>query len=318
MQRVIFLFLVVLAISIPVCSQEQAAQPPAADAQQTSPYGFTYIPVPISVSDMRCAGFITKEAVSHKNVVSGGLYFPDESQFATKTVFISGEGLQPGARYSVLRDLRDPNHFEPFKGQLKDIAEAGQPYADLGTIRVTAIRGKSAIAEIELACQNMTVGDLVVPYQERQPVTTKKSSPFNIFPSAAGNLNGRIIMAKEFDTILRTGNKVYLNVGADKGVKLGDYFTAFRSYDPSKLNEIDNLSYPAPVGEDTQKHPGLINEAGAKDLPERATGEMVVIYVTPSSSTAMITYAIEDIQVGDRVGRENEPPEGAPTAAPGQ
>jgi hypothetical protein len=306
MQRVILLLLAI-AVCIPLFSQDQGAQPAVTDAQQSSPsYTFSYITVPISASDIRCAGFITNQAVSHKNEVSGGLYYPDESQFATKTVFISGEGLQEGARYSVLRELRDPNHFEPFEGQLKAIEQAGQPYSELGTIRVTAIRGKSAIAEIEFACQNMTVGDLVVPYQEHQPVSLPKNATFNRFPSKSGDLNARIIMAKEFDTLLRTGHKVYLNVGADKGVKVGDYFRAFRSYDPEKLNEIDNLSYPAPVGEDTQKHPGLITGETAKDLPARATGEMVVINVTPTSATAMITYSVEDIQVGDRVERETD------------
>jgi hypothetical protein len=312
MKRIFLIGIVALATSI--MAQQPASSTPTAAPPQ-APHTFTYIQVAPSYTDLNCAGFITKEAVSHKNEITGGLYFPDQTQFAHGTLFASSEGLQEGNRYTVLRELRDPNHYEPFVGQYKEIEETGQPYAELGTVRVVAIRGKSAVVEVEFGCQNITIGDLVVPYQEHPALTLRKTSTFERFPSTPGHLNARIIMAQEFDTLASTGRKVYLNAGTNKGVKAGDYFRAMRSYDPDKLNPIDNLSYPAPVGEDTQKKPGYITAASAKNLPARATGELVVINVTPTSATAMVTYSVEDIQVGDRVELEGEAPQ--QPAAPG-
>ena len=43
-------------------------------------------------------------------------------------------------------------------------------------------------------------------------------------------LTGRIVLGKDFDTMLGTGMKLYLNVGANQGVKVGDYFRVVRSY----------------------------------------------------------------------------------------
>jgi len=35
------------------------------------------------------------------------------------------------------------------------------------------------------------------------------------------------------------------------------------------------------------------------ELPQRAVGEMVVLNVTPTSSTAMVIFALEDLHLGD-------------------
>ena len=49
-----------------------------------------------------------------------------------------------------------------------------------------------------------------------------------------------------------------------------------------------------------------------KDLPRRIVGEIVVLNVTPTSATAMITVALEDIHLGD--GVEADDPAASTTA----
>jgi hypothetical protein len=60
------------------------------------------------------------------------------------------------------------------------------------------------------------------------------------------------------------------------------------------------------VGDDTQKMPGIVTPALAKTLPPRNLGEMIVLSVTPTSSTAMITNSLETMEVGDQVELEGE------------
>jgi hypothetical protein len=122
-------------------------------------------------------------------------------------------------------------------------------------------------------------------------------------------------MAKDFDSIVGTGMKVYMNVGANQGVKVGDYFRAVRSYAADARNPVDKLSFEAPLGEDTQakkpsyKHDGILSGWGKSSgpvidesrFPRRAVGEVVVIGVTPTTSTGMITFALEDVHTGDGV-----------------
>ncbi len=258
-----------------------------------------------SYSDLYCAGFLTNEGISKTNLIAGGINTPAETQFTRGTeVFVSGGGLQEGQQYSVLRELHDPNRYPAFTGARAAVDAAGQPYAELGRIRVTAIRGGTAVADIEFSCQNMTVGDIVVPFREHPQVSYRKDTNFQRFPAGAARLSGRIVMAREFDQEVGRGQKVYLDIGSGKGVKPGDYFRVVRGYDPAKMNPVDNLPYSSPVGEDTQKYPGTVTKDEAKNLPIRSLGEIIILNVTPSSATGMITNSLENIEVGDYVELE--------------
>jgi len=302
MKKISVALLALLAVA--AVAQEQAAPAPQASGQKFSTNLVQRDEAP-SYSDLYCAGFMTTEAISKTNTISGGINTPDETQFARGTmVFVGGGGLQEGSEYSVIRELKDPNHFEAFNGQHAAQAAAGQPYAELGRLKVVAIRGSQAVAQVEFSCQNMTLGDIVVPFREHAPVSYRKSGSIERFPAGPGHLNARIVMGQEFDTELGQGRKVYLDAGSGKGVKVGDYFRAVRGYDPAKLQGVDNLSYHAPVGEDTQQTPGTVTPETAKSLPVRNIGEMIILSVTQSSATAMITNTLEDIRVGDWVEME--------------
>lgn len=302
-----WLVALVLCSAAAVAQDEQAAPAPAPQGQKFSTNLVEKEEAP-SYSDLYCAGFITNESISHKNLVAAGINSPQQTQYVRgNTIFVNGGGLQEGAEYSVLRELRDPDRYEPFVGSTAAIAAAGQPYAELGRIKVTALRGNIAVADIVFSCQNMTVGDLVVPFKEHEPVMFRKTGVIERFPANPGRLSARIVMAREFDSEVGRGQKVYINAGSAKGIKVGDYFRAVRGYDPAKLKEIDTLGYNAPVGEDTQKMPGQVTPDSAKQLPARTLGEMIVIDVTPSASTAMITSSLEDIEVGDTVELEETP-----------
>jgi len=76
-------------------------------------------------------------------------------------------------------------------------------------------------------------------------------------------------------------------------------------------DEVDSLSFRASTAEDTQKQAPVIEPnmltygKGARikvgDMPRRGVGEVVIIGVTPTTSTGMIVYALEDVHVGDAV-----------------
>ena len=258
-----------------------------------------------STSDVYCAGFLSKDRYNHANFVAGGLQTPDASLFGRDdTLFLEGGGYQEGQRYSIIRELVDINQYEPYRGQHSDIAGAGQPYADMGYVRVTAIRGDVAIAEVELACAPITPGDLLVPFQERAPIAYRTAQPFERFPAGTPSVTGRVVMTKDFDTVVGRGQKVYLNIGSDKGVKPGDYVRAMRSYDPGKMEEVDALASKMPPSDDSQKNYVSMTGTNLARLPARAVGEMIVLSVTPSSATAMITDSKEAITVGDEADLE--------------
>ena len=293
------LCLLVLVLTVVACAQEQPA--PAAPQHMSNLVERALSP---TYSDLNCAGFISKESYNHANYLLAGAEAPAANQFGERDiVFLEGSGYAEGQQYSLIRELRDPNRYPAFAGQGVAIASVGQPYQELGRVKIIGMRGKTAIAEVEFSCTAMVAGDLVVPFVEKQPVQYRNAG-FERFPTGASSVNGRIVMAKEFDVIVASGQKVYLNVGSSQGVKVGDYFRAVRNYDPMKQDPVEALSFKMQQSEDAMKKQPRITSAMYAELPKRALGEMIVISVTPTSATAMITMAKEHINVGEAVELE--------------
>ena len=154
---------------------------------------------PASYADLNCAGFVTREAIPKNNIVVAGFDTPSEVLYAQKeTVFLSGGGYELGKNYAVVRELTDLNQYELFPGQSKAIKTMGQPYADIGHVKVTAIRGSIAVAQIEFSCENMTMGDIVVPLSERPEVMLPPPSSTRFPAPGTSDLTARIVLARDY------------------------------------------------------------------------------------------------------------------------
>jgi hypothetical protein len=265
---------------------------------------------PATYADLNCAGFVTREAIPKNNTVVAGFDPPSEVLYAQKeTVFLSGGGYEEGKNYAVVRELRDLNEYELFPGQFKAIKTMGQPYADIGHVKVTAIRGSIAVAQIEFSCENMTMGDIVVPLGERPEVIMPPPSSTRFPTPGTSDLTARIVLARDFDSQIGYRNAVYINAGSGQGVKVGDHFRAMRSYDPKRIDPVDAISYGYnDVYDDTQKNfkptfPLFNHHSQEAQLPSRMVGELVVVSVTPTSSTLLVSNALETLDLGDMVER---------------
>jgi hypothetical protein len=265
-----------------------------------------------TAADIYCAGFITKDRIPDANYVNGGLQTPASTKFQNgELVYLAGSGYQAGQLYSIIRELRDVNEYELYPGQRKVLAGAGRAYGDIGRVRVVDTRSHSAIAQVEFSCDPINPGDVAVPFVEKPPVAFRAPGHFDRFAPANGKLSGRVVLGKDFDGELGTGMKLYMNLGANQGVKVGDYFRVVRSYTATLGDPVDSLSFFTGTSEDTQMRPPTI-EAGrfnrtkgvnihVGDLPRRAVGEVVVVSVTPTASSAMVVFALEDVHAGDTV-----------------
>lgn len=263
-------------------------------------------------SDLYCSGFISKQILPDANFVAGGLQTPTTTKFTRgDLIYLQGTGYTAGAEYEVVRALRDVNEYEMFPGQKKLLSQTGQPYEEVGRIKVVDTRNKTAIAQIEYACDGVNPGDTTIPFAEKQSIAFHTPIRFDRFLPASSKVSGRIIMGKDFDSQMGTGHKLYLNVGANQGVKIGDYFRAVRTYEADLKDPVDSLSFKASISEDTQKKtpsfdPGLFQKSNGpvihvRDLPRRAVGEIVIIGVTNTTATGMIVFSMEDVHAGDGV-----------------
>lgn len=305
---ILFACVLVAGQQVAPAAAPQAASAPARPANAPSD------------SDLYCAGFISTQAPSAGTKVLAGWDWPDQTRFSDREIiYLDSAGLQEGQRLAVLRRAKDPNPRELFRGQRGLLRPLGQLYMEMGRVKVTHLRGNIAIATVDFACDAIVPGDFVVPWEERARPTFRRPVAFDRFAPVNGRTTGRIVGSRDFDILVGTNKKVYLNVGADQGVKVGDYFRAVRTYEDIRRDELDSISLRAESLEDTQKDTQrVLPVARVKDLPRKSLGEMIVLNVTPRSSTAMVTFALETIQVGDGVEMMEEPPPvaEAPVVAP--
>jgi outer membrane protein OmpA-like peptidoglycan-associated protein len=265
-------------------------------------------------TDMYCSGFFTTEKVPDNSFVVAGWNSPDQTRFGAVPdyIYIHGRDIKEGDRLQIIRRVKDPNRYESYVGQRGAIRDAGTPYFELGYVKVIDVQKDTAVAVPVLTCAEFVPGDIAIPFVER-PAPRFRVITLDRFAPPSGKIMGRIVMAKEFDTVLGTKNAVYLSVGEDKGVKVGDYFRATRTYSYAYRDPHMGLSTKATTYEETQANPQKLG-GDVSSLPRKTLGDMIVLQVHRRTSTAMILTAYEDIHVGD--GVELMDVSGAPEVGP--
>ncbi len=288
----------------PQAAQPQPAQPQAVQQGQKSQEqaGDHSVGNTPTRSDMYCSGFLTSEKVSDKLFVADGHNSPDQTRFAgvSDTIFIHGQGMKEGERYQIVRPVKDTNHYEVYPGQHATLRSLGTPYLELAIVKVTDVQKNTAIATFELSCSDVMPGDYAILLSEREAPPFRKVSLERYTPPT-GKPQGRIVLAKEFDAFLGSKYKAYVNIGADKGLKPGDYLRATRTYSSAYRDPVTGLSLKATEYDDTQKTPARLPRGDVSSLPRRTVGDAIVLQVHPKTATIMVLTALEELQVGDGV-----------------
>jgi hypothetical protein len=252
-------------------------------------------------SAIYCSGFVTDEKVPDATRLISGEQSNDKLTFARGDyVYINrgmDKGVRVGDRYSVVRPESDPLKVEWFKWQDKLLKAMGTHYLDAGQLRVVVVQPKVAIAEVTLSCDYMQRGDIVLPYQERPDPPFKDPGAFDHFAPVSGKPVAMVVESKDYRQSAGRGNTVYVNLGTNKGVKVGDYFRVFR-YQGTRAELV-------PQTRDYQDRIYGFGSSPGKytwnDLPREVLGEGIVINVSRNSSTMLITYSSIAIYTGDYV-----------------
>jgi hypothetical protein len=297
--------LLLLWVSAGVAQSDSPASQSADSPRAVSILGFGY---KTSYKDVNCAGFISRERLASGRTVQGGSRSPEVDHFTAKdTVFLSGSGYQVGDRYAVIRDVRDPNRYEYFAGQNKQLDRLGHLYAELGHLRIDRIENGFAVATIEASCQPIVAGDMVIPFHDKGSfVVEPRTTSFQVFGVALPKRHGMIVSSNEFDSVFGLHKIVYINLGSRIGLKPGDYLRISRTYDPDKMPQANRLTLDAPDYDDTQRYRPTVSPKSMKNWPVKGLGEMMVISTTPESATCLVTMSLENLQVGDSVTPESE------------
>jgi hypothetical protein len=254
-----------------------------------------------SFSTVYCSGFVTDQRVPDATRLVSG------EQSNVKLVFARGDyvtinrgqdkGVRIGDRYSVVRAESDPADVNWFKWQAKLLKAMGIHYVDAGQLRIVNVQSKTSTAQVSLSCDYMQRGDIVLPFQERPEPAFKDAGAFDHFAPVSGKPVAMIVQSKDYQQSAGQGNTVYVNLGTEKGVKVGDYFRIFRYQ--------GTLAELTPQTKDFQDRLyGFGSSPGRyrwNDLPREVLGEGVVINVSRNASTMFVTFSSADIYTGDYV-----------------
>lgn len=256
-----------------------------------------------TASDMYCGGFIASEKVPSNRSIVAGWNSPDQTRYANPVndyVYIHGRDIKEGDKFEIVRHVKDPNQYEFYAGERAAIRELGEPYFELGYVKVINVQRDTAIALPVLSCADFVIGDLAIPFVERQAPVFRKVS-FERFEPLGGRTQGRIVMGNEFDNYLGNKKIAYINLGEDRGIKVGDYLRVTRTYTRTYSERESNMSQLATAVEDNQADAYKVARPDVSGLPLRTLGDMIVLQVHRKSATVMIVSALEDIHVGDSV-----------------
>ncbi len=252
--------------------------------------------------------------IPRTNFVLGSKESPHEDRFPGRSpLFLGGPGLVEGERYSILRQIDDPNRENSSPEQRKQPSPTSVPSTRMsaGSPCIRSINGTS-IATFDFSC------DAGHPRRYRRALQGKASrspsAPSTLPSSPSAPLHRRprdtSSAAKDFVGVLGTGQVVYTDFGTTKGAKPGDYLLILRGYAPDDLNQIDRASESLPSGAeaDSVVNPAHIKADADAHLPQHVLGEMLVLNATPESSTAIITRSLAEMQLGDVIEAEDGQP----------
>jgi hypothetical protein len=252
-------------------------------------------------SSVNCSGFITDQKVPDE------IRLISSEQSNYKITYARGDyviinrgqdkGVRVGDRFSVVRPDKDPTDVPWFKWQSKLLKAMGQLYLDAGQLRVVNVQPKTAVAQVSFSCDYMQKGDVLLPYQDRPAPPFKDPAAFDHFAPVTGKPVAMVVAGKDYSQLYGKLSPVYVNLGTNQGVKVGDYMRIFR-YQGSMAEIVaqeKNYQYMTyGFGSAPQRYQW-------NDLPREVLGEGIVLSVGRNSSTLLITYCSIEIYAGDYV-----------------
>ncbi len=137
-----------------------------------------------------------------------------------------------------------------------------------GRARIVAVEDERATVRVDKACNPISVGDVLYPFEEREGLVGKDMGYDNNLVPGAG-LSGRIVYLQTEFNILGSGHCAIIDLGGEQGLRPGRQLTVFKRARPN--------------------------------LPREAVGNVVVIDVQNRTSTVKLLSVRDAIEQGDEV-----------------
>ena len=273
-------------------------------------------------ANLYCAGYIQRASLSTKTEIVGATMEKDKHVYAQgdHLYLNSGavDGVKVGDTFSVIR----PRGKVRTKWSKKKL---GHYIQEVGAVKVIKVMRDVSVAKVVTSCGIIMFGDLLNPVPNRKSPIFKRRAPLDLYAMSSGKANGKIVMARDGAELLGREMIVYVDLGREDSVQIGDYMTVYRKLGTGNLSQrvfnetVENTSENYESG---RYKGGKYSNQGArvkgakadgrtvttenaktrrpKDL-RRVVGELVVINVLERTATAVIVRNATEIHTGDKV-----------------
>jgi len=264
-----------------------------------------------TAGQLYCSGIVTTDHVPRDTYVITGQQSNYRLTFNEgEYVYInkgSSEGVKVGDQFMVVRPVEDSNPVDWTKWQAAILHKMGTVWEDESRVKVVVTEANVSIAQVVHSCTYVQRGDIVLPFTERPSPPLKSEASFDQFAPPNGKPLAMVIVGKRFQTALGRNDVMYVNLGVNQGVKVGDYFRIFR-YEGTE----NELAYQTPrTAFDMEGYLGPTLGLGESpkhwnwsNVPREDIGEGVVLRAAPNSATVLITFSLIEIYPGDYVELE--------------
>ena len=295
--------------------------PSVADGQTLN-----YVQRPIAVAErnnLYCAGLVQTSPVDTSMQLVGG--HEEQEQFVyseNNYVYInagSDQKLNVGDVLSVIRPRGKVSSKWSSKGNL------GFYVQEIGAIELVRVKADHSVARVKVSCDNFVLGDVVQPVEARKSPMHEDRPALDRFADPNGKAVGHLFMARGGVELITRDNIVYVDLGKEDNVQVGDYLTVFRKlgkgnffipgegetvassdegYESDKYRG-GQFSNQAPRNSGKKGGGSAVSQSSAKskldNRPRKVVGELVVLSVSDRTATAVVVRTGMEIHPGDWV-----------------
>ena len=328
-QLILLLLLFCAFTHSPASGQTGARRPPQRPAEAEKPtvlYPEGRGPAPAArASETACGGFIEQAPQAAAGQIVGAEQETERRVFAEGNLLFVDAGAQAGVRVGQEFTVVRP------RGQFRSkFSRKGGPLGvftqEVGRLRVLRVRDRVSVAEVLLACTDLLVGDQLRPAEARPVPQARAETAFDRFAEPTGKATGRIVLARDGQEMVSQDQVVYVDLGTEDGVRVGDYLTIYRPEGHGTLaNHGDEQAANARGGFESEEFRGggfsvqaqrVRNVGGSMHgetvktpavrrsrppVPRKVVGELVVLRVEGRTATAVVTRVAQEIHTGDAV-----------------
>lgn len=275
-------------------------------------------------NNLYCAGYVQKSGIDTTRKLIGAVEEQEVNAYSQNNFMYinmgASKGVQVGDVFSVIR----PRGQVKTRWTKKD-GGLGFYVQEVGSVEVVRVKPTISAVRVKNSCDNILMGDLIEPVQARVSPVYSQRPALDIFADPSGKTMGRLFMARDSGDLIRSEQIVYIDLGAEDNIRVGDYLTVFRPLGKGNLfiNDEDEAVPARDEGFQSFAYRGgrFSNQAQRKSgdharhevmttekakefrhVPIRKiVGEMVILNVKERTATALITRNTQEIHPGDWV-----------------